>query len=243
MKEKIGGEKKTKMKKIGIITHAGTSVIAIALVLMILFGGGASAAQTSFSVAVADGTVRTEASITTTTYGGLPFDEIQYKRNVFAIRAAQFTMESVIDSGDGDVEVETNVNYMPPSDLKFIFLDEELKKSRVAEGDNESICYDASVGTRVIGHGLGFGSAAIVDDSNVAYAMNSVGYGSLNMQTYEQVLKGDVNGTFTESVSMDSFTVRNGIWNATAEFTSEITEYPALPDRSESLCRFVRVNP
>lgn len=222
--------------------HAGASVIAIAIVLTMFFSGVA-AAQTSFSVAVAEGTVRTEASVTTTTCGGLPFDEIQYKRDVFAIRAAQFTMESAIDSGDGDVEVETNVKYMPPNNLKFIFLDEELKKSRVAEGDNESICYDASVGTRVIGHGLGFESAAIVDDSNVAYAMDSVGYGSLSIQTYERILKGDVNGTFTESVSVDSFKVHNGIWNATAEFTSEITEYPALSARDEILCPFFKAKP
>ena len=219
-------------------------VIAIAMVLSIAFSGVALAAQTSFSVAVADGTVRTQASITTMTHGGLPYDEVQYNRDVFAIRASQFVMNSGIDSDNGGVVAETEMNYIPQSNLQFIFVDEGLKKSRIAEGENESLCYDASVQTRITGHGLGFASASIVDGSNIAYAMNSVGYdGSLRMQTGERILSGDVNGTYKETTTEDSFKVTKGLWNATMEFTSEIPDYPALPADEESLCAFWRKKP
>lgn len=212
------------------------SVVAIAMALLIAFSGIASAAQTSFSVAVAHGTVRTQASITSTTHGGLPYDEVQYNRDVFAIRANQFVMKSGIDSDDGGVVAETEMSYMPQSNLQFIFVDEGLKKSVIVKGENESLCYDASVQTRITGHGLGFASATIVDTSNVAYAMNSVGYGSLRMETSERILSGDANGTYTETTAVDSFKVSNGLWNATVEFTATIPEYPALPAEDKSLC-------
>jgi len=202
----------------------------------------ASAAQTSFSVAVQGGSVRTQASMMSTTYGDLPFDDARYNRDVFAVKADQFSMTSSLDS-DGGVEVLTTVNYIPASNLQVIFLDEELKKARVAEGDNDSICYTASAKTRITARGLGYESASIVDSSNVAFALNSVGIGKFSLQTREEIVTGDVNGTFTESVSVDGFSVRSGIWNATAEFTSEIIDYPAAPDREEMLCPFFKLKP
>lgn len=222
------------MKKIGII--------AIALVLTIAFSGVALAAQTSFSVAVQGGSVRTQTSMMSTTYGDLPFDDARYSRGVFAVKADQFSMTSSLDS-DGGVEALTTVNYMPGSNLPAIFVNEELKKARVAEGDNESLCYATSAKTRITARGLGYESAAIVDASNVAFALNSVGIGKFSLQTKEEVTTGDVNGTFTESVSVDGFSVRSGIWNATAEFGSEIIDYPAAPAREEMLCPFFKVKP
>ncbi len=219
------------------------SIVAIALSLTITFSGVALAAQTSFSVAVQDGSVRTQTSMMSTTYGDLPFDDARYNRGVFAVKADQFSMTSSLDT-DGGIEVLTTVNYMPASNLQMIFVNEELKKARVAEGDNESICYDASAKTRITAHGLGYESASIVDASNVAFALNSVGIGKFSLQTREEIVTGDVNGTFMELVSVDGFSVRSGLWNATAEFTGYIPDYPAGPeDGEEPLCPFFKSKP
>ena len=233
------GVKQTKVKKIiGVISVATTL-----LILSIAFYSVALAAQTSFSVAVQGGSVRTQASMTSTTYGDLPFDDLWFSRNVFAVKADQFSMISSLDS-DGGVEVLTTVNYIPGSNLQVIFVDEQLKKARIAEGDNESLCYAASAKTRITARGLGYESASIVDSSNVAFTLNSVGIGKFSLQTREEIETGDVNGTFTESISLDGFSVRSGIWNATAEFTGYIPDYPAGPeDGEEPLCPFFKVKP
>ena len=198
------------------------------------------AAQTSFSVAVQDGSVRTQASMMSTTYGDLPFDEVKYNRNIFAVKADQFSMTSSLDS-DGGVEALTTVNYMPASNLQVIFVDEQLKKARVAEGDNESLCYSASAKARITARGLGYESASIVDSSNVAFALNSVGIGRFSLATREEIVTGDVNGTFTESISLDGFSVHSGLWNATAEYTGYVPDYPAAAeDDRELMCPFFK---
>ena len=214
-------------------------VIAIAMVLTIAFSGVALAAQTSFSVAVQGGSVRTQASIMSTTYGDLPFDDVRFDRGVFAVKADQFSMTSSLDS-DGGVEAMTTIDYMSG---RVIFVNEKLKKARVAEGDNESLCYSTSAKTRITARGLGYESAAIVDSSNVAFVLNSVGIGRFSFDTREEIVSGDVNGTFTESISVDGFSVRSGLWNATAEFTSEIIDYPAALAREEMLCPFFKSKP
>ena len=230
---------KQEMKK----TTRLIGVIATAMVLSIAFSGVALAAQTTFSLAVQGGTVRTQSSQMTMTYGDLPFDEARYNRDIFAVHAEQFSMSSSLSTDCGEIEVQTSVNYIPPSGLKGIFLTEDFKKARVADGINESICYDASAKSRVTAHGLGYESAAIVDASNVAFTLNSVGIGKFSLQTQESTLTGDVNGTFTESLTTDSFKVCGGLWNASAEFTGEITAYPNLPERKDMLCPFFKANP
>ena len=218
-------------------------VTAIAMVLITAFSGVALAAQTAFSVAVQGGSVRTQTSMMSTTYGDLPFDEVRFDRGIFAVKADQFSMISSLNT-DGGVEALTTVNYMPVSNLQVIFVDEQLKKARVAEGDNESICYTASAKTRITARGLGYESASIVDASNVAFALNSVGIGKFSLQTKEEIVTGNVNGTFTELVSVDGFSVRSGIWNATAEYTGYIPDYPAGPeDGEEPLCPFFKSKP
>lgn len=216
----------------------------IGLILFLIFVVSlTAAAQTSFSVSVQGGSVRAQTDMMSTTYGDLPFDDVRFSRDVFAVKADQFSMTSSLDS-DGGVEALTTVNYMPASNLQVIFVDEQLKKARVAEGDNESICYDASAKTRITARGLGYESASIVDSSNVAFALNSVGIGKFSLQTREEIVTGDVNGTFTESVSIDGFSVRSGLWNATAEFTGYIPDYPAAAeDDREMLCPFPKSKP
>jgi len=218
-------------------------VIATAMVLSIAFSGVALAAQTSFSVTVTGGSVRTQSSQMSTTHGGLPFDETRYNRDILAVHAGQFAMSSSLDMDGGSIEAQTTVNYIPASNLKRVFLDEGLRKARVSEGDNESVCYGASAKTRITARNLGYESATVADPSNVAFAVNSVGVGKFSMQTQERILRGDVNKTFTNSRITDSFKVRSGIWNATAEFTSEIPDYPAAPAREETLCPFFKAKP
>lgn len=199
-----------------------------------------AAAQTSFSVAVQGGSVRAQTSMMSMTYGDLPFDDVRYSRGVFAVKADQFGMTSSLDS-DGGVEALTTVNYMSGP---VIFVNEKLKKARIAEGDNESLCYDALVKTRVTARGLGYETAGIVDSSNVAFALNSVGIGRFSFDTREEIVTGNVNGTYTESVSSDGFSVRSGLWNATAEFTGYIPDYPAGPEDGEKpLCPFFKSKP
>lgn len=234
----LGGETTKKMKQTTILW----GLIISSMLFLIFVVSLTAAAQTSFSVAVQGGSVRTQASIASTTYGDLPFDDVQFDRGVFAVKADQFTMTSSLDSDSG-VEALTTVNYMPGSNLPMIFVNEELKKARVAEGDNESLCYLAAAKIKIAARGLGYESASIVDSSNVALASNSVGKGKFSFQTREETTTGNVNGTFTKSISLDGFSVRSGIWNATAEMTGYIPDYPASPAREETLCPFFKQKP
>jgi len=232
--------KKTKMKKIGIVLAA----LVIVTGLSIAFSGVALAAQTSFSVAVVDGTVRTQSSHSIATHGALPYDIDEYSLDVYAVHSNTFGMEHSSDTDSG-VEAETSVSYTPASNLKLIFVDEELKKARVAEGDNKSLCYGANAETRITAQVLGYESAAISDSNNVAFALNVVGVGSLNIETMEKVGSGDSdvgesNSSWTESLTYEQLKVRGGMFNATAMFTSEVPEYPAMPDREDMLCPFFK---
>lgn len=222
-----------------LTTILGSMIIGSMLFLIFVISLTA-AAQTSFSVAVQDGSVRTQTNMMSTTYGDLPFDDMRYSRGVFAVKADRFSMTSSLDS-DGGVEALTTVDYMSGP---VIFVNEQLKKARIAEGDNESLCYDAAVKTRVTARGLGYETAGIVDSSNVAFALNSVGIGRFSFDTREEIMTGNVNGTYTESVSSDRFSVRSGLWNATAEFTGYIPDYPAGPEDGEKpLCPFFKSKP
>ena len=220
------------MKKIGII------VMAIAM-MGIMFTGVAMGAQTSFSVAVVDGTVRTQSSQTSTAHGDLPYEADKYSLDVFAVHSSQFAMTHSLDSDSG-VEAQTSLSYLPASNLKIIFVDEELKKARVAEGDNETLCYGANAKTRITAHMLGYESASISDTNNVAFALNAVGVGQLNVQMKEKVGLGNSSSAWTETVMSDQLKVRGGMFNASAMFTSEVPDYPAMPDREDTLCPFFK---
>ncbi len=219
---------------------AAIAIVATALVLSIAFSGVALAAQTSFSIAVNGGSVRTQSCQTTATYGDLPYDTESYNLDVFAVHANQFAMTHTLDSDYG-VEAETGLSYMPASNIKTIFLTEELKKARVAEGENESVCYGGEAKTRATAQMLGYESASIADASNVGFAMKAVGMGKLNVQMQEKIATGNENSTWTESVTYDALNIRSGLFNASAVFTSEVPEYPpAAPPRECVLCPFFK---
>ena len=220
------------MKKIGIVLAA--------LVIATLLVGTASAAQTSFSVAVNDGTVRVQTSFMSTTEGDVPpYDESGYDFSLFAIHADQFRMTRAVNTDEGVVEVETGVGYSPAVyGLKRIFMDEKVTTARVAEGDNASICCDSSAGTRVNAYFLNYESVAVSENNRVLFAVNSAGAGKIDVLTTENKLVGNVNGTWTEAYSSDRLSV-NGLWNVSAEFMSESCDYPALaPEKKDSLCLF-----
>ena len=217
----------------------GTILVAAIVTVAIMFSGVAMGAQTSFSVAVVDGTVRTQASQSTTTHGDLPYEADKYSLDVFAVHSNQFAMTHSLDSDSG-VEAQTSLSYLPASNLKIIFVDEELKKARVGEGDNETLCYGASAKTRITAHMLGYESASISDSNNVAFALNAVGVGQLNVQMKEKVGLGNSSSAWTETVMSDQLKVRGGMFNASAMFTSEVPDYPAMPDREDMLCPFFK---
>ena len=216
------------------------SVVAIAMIFMIAFSGVALAAQTSFSVAVNDGTARVQTSFKSTTEGDVPpYDESGYNFNLFAIHADQFRMTHMVNTDEGVVEVENGVGYSPAVyGLKRIFMDEKVTTARVAEGDNASICCDSSAETRVNAYVLNYESVAVSENNRVLFAVNSAGVGTVNVMTTENKMIGDVNGTWQNSRSNDRLTV-NGLWNVSAEFMSESCDYPALaPEIKDTLCLF-----
>ena len=220
------------MKKIGIVLAA--------LVIATLLVGTASAAQTSFSVAVNDGTVRVQTSFMSTTEGDVPpYDESGYDFSLFAIHADQFRMTRAVNTDEGVVEVETGVGYSPAVyGLKRIFMDEKVTTARVAEGDNASICCDSSAETRVNAYFLNYESVAVSENNRVLFAVNSAGAGKVDVLTTENKLVGNVNGTWTAAYSSDRLSV-NGLWNVSAEFMSESCDYPALvPETKQILCPF-----
>ena len=216
------------------------SVVAIAMIFMIAFSGVALAAQTSFSVAVNDGTARVQTSFKSTTEGDVPpYDESGYNFNLFAIHADQFRMTHMVNTDEGVVEVENGVGYSPAVyGLKRIFMDEKVMTARVAEGDNASICCDSSAETGVNAYFLNYESVAVSENNRVLFAVNSAGAGKMDVLTTENKLVGDVNGTWTEAYSSDRLSV-NGLWNVSAEFMSESCDYPALaPEKKDILCPF-----
>ena len=216
----------------------GTILVAIVTV-GIMFSGVAMGAQTSFSVAVVDGTVRVDSMHSTELLGDLPYEIDKYDLDVYAVHSDQFAMTHSSDSDSG-VEAETSLVYLPASNLKVIFVDEELKKARVGEGGNNTLCYVASAKTRVTARMLNYESAAISDDNNVAFAVNTAGIGSLKVATLEKVGLGNSSGSWTESLTSEQLKVRGGMFNVSAMFTSEVPDYPALPDREDMMCPFFK---
>jgi len=220
------------MKKIGIVLAA--------LVIATLLVGTASAAQTSFSVAVNDGTARVQTSFRSNTEGDVPpYDETGYDFNVFAIHADQFRMTHTVNTDDGIVEAEHGIGYSPAVyGLKRIFMDEKVTTARVAKGDNASVCCDSSAETRVNAYFLNYESVAVSENNQVLFAVNSAGAGKMDVLTTENKLIGDVNGTWTEAYSNDKLSV-NGLWNVSAEFMSDECDRPPLaPEIKDILCPF-----
>jgi hypothetical protein len=220
------------MKKIGIVL--------VALVIATFMVGTASAAQTSFSVAVNDGTARVQTSFTSTTEGDVPpYDETGYGFNLFAIHADQFQMTHMVNTDEG-VEVENGVGYSPAIyGLKRIFMDEKITTARVAEGDNASICCDSSAETRVNAYVLNYESVSASNNNQLLFAVNSAGVGNVNVLTTENRLIGNQNGTWSATYESDRMSVSNGVYNLSAEFMSEGCDYPALaPEKKDILCPF-----
>jgi hypothetical protein len=221
------------MKKIGIILAA--------LVIAIFMVGIASAAQTSFELTVNDGTARMQSSLRSASNEAIPYDATQYDYNAIGVHAAGIQMTHSADFEDGYTEVENSILYFPASGLKMVFVDENIQRAKIAEGaDNASLCYDASAGSRVNANFLQYESAAIVTDSDMVYGVNSAGTGRIAVQTAEYLQQGNATGNWISSTSMDSVSVRGGMFNLTAQFTSAIPESPPMVELPENLlCPFM----
>lgn len=212
-------------------------VIASLLVVAMMFSGVAIAAQSSYSVAVVGGSVRTQSMQSITTNGDLPYEADSYDLDVYALNAKQFSMTHSLDS-DGGVEAQTSLYYMPGSNLKFVHVYEQLSKDRVGEGDNESLCYGADAKVRLTAQMLQYETASIADANNVAFGLNAVGMGAMSVSMEERLGSGNSSSTWTESATMESFKVRGGMFNATAMLTGEVPDFPAAEERADLLCPF-----
>ena len=230
-KRRLGGEKKN-MKSILI-------AIASLLIVAMMFSGVAIAAQSSYSVAVVDGSVRTQSMQSIMTNGDLPYEADKYDLDVYALNAKQFSMTHSLDS-DGGVEAQTSLYYMPGSNLQFVHVYEQLSKDRIGEGENESLCYSGDAKVRLTAQMLQYETASIADVNNVAFGLNAIGKGAMSVSMEERLGSGDSNSTWTESVTLESFKVRGGIFNATAMFTGEVPDLPAAEDEADSLCQFFK---
>lgn len=214
-------------------------VLASLFIVAMMFSGVAIAAQSSYSVAVAGGTVRTQSMQSITTNGDLPYEADLYDLDVYALKADHFAMTHSMDSDSG-VEAETSLMYLPSSNLKLIFVDEQLRKDRIGEGDKESLCYGADAKVRISAQALQYESASIADANNVAFGLNAAGLGAMSVSMEERLGSGNASSTWTESLTVEKFKVRGGAFNATAMFAGEVPDLPAAEDRAETLCPFFK---
>ena len=212
------------------------------MVLTIAFSGVALAAQTSFVLTVNDGTARMQSSLRSTSNDAIPYDATRYDYNAIAVHASGVQMTHDADFDAGYVEVENSILYYPASGLKVVFVDEKIQRAKIAEGaDNASLCYDASAGSRINAKFLQYESATIVTDTDMVYGVNSMGTGRIAVQTAEYLQQGDVNGNWTSSRTMDSVSVRGGMFNLSAQFDSAIPEAPPAGEMpGNMLCPFYR---
>lgn len=226
---------KTKQK---MKTNRLLGVIATTMVIAILFSGTALAAQTSYAVIVNDGTARMESSFRSNSNEAIPYDLTRYDYNAIAVHADGVQMTHDADLEAGYMEVENTIQFWG---LR-VFVDEKTQRVKIAEGaDNASLCYDASAGSRVNAKFLQYESAAIVTDSDMVYGVNSIGTGRIAVQTAEYLQQGNTTGNWTSSRSMDSVSVRGGMFNLTAQFTSAIPESPPMSEMPENLlCAFYK---
>ena len=214
-------------------------VIASLFVIAMMFSGSAMAAQSSYSVAVAGGSVRTQSMQSIMSNGDLPYEADSYNLDVYALNAEQFSMSHSLDS-DGGVEAQTSLFYMPGGNLKFVYVDEQLSKDRVGEGENETLCYGADAKVRLTAQMLQYETASITDVNNVAFGLNAVGMGAMSVSMGERLGSGNATTTWTESTTLESFKVRGGVFNATAMFSGEVPDLPAAEDIGERLCPFFK---
>lgn len=214
-------------------------VIASLFVIAMMFSGSAMAAQSSYSVVVEGGSIRTQSTQSITTNGDLPYEADSYNLDVYALNAEQFSMVHSLDS-DGGVEAQTSLYYMPGGNLKFVHVNEELSKDRVGEGENESLCYGADAKVRLTAQMLQYETASITDVNNVAFGINAIGMGTMSVSMEERLGSGNATTTWTESETLESFKVRGGMFNATAMFSGEVPDLPAAEDIGERLCPFFK---
>ena len=215
------------------------SVVAIAMALLIAFSSVALAAQTSYAVTVNGGSARMQSSLVSTSNEAVPYDATRYNYNAIAIDAAGVQMTHDADFEEGYLEVENSMLYFG-NDLKVAFVNENVQRAKVAEGaDNASLCYDAKAGSRINAKMLDYMSASIVTDSDMVFGVNSIGTGKIAVQTAEYLQQGNATGNWISSMSMDSVSVRGGMFNLSAEFNSIIPEAPPMGDMPErGMCPF-----
>jgi hypothetical protein len=223
-------------------TNRFLGVIATAMVIATLFSGVALAAQTSFELTANSGTARMQSSLRSASNEAIPYDATQYDYNAIAVHANGVQMTHDADFDVGYVEVENSILYYPASGLKVIFVDENIQRAKIAEGaDNATLCYDANAGSRVNAKSLQYESAAIVTDSDMVYGVNSVGTGRIAVQTAEYLQQGNATGAWISSRSMDSVSVRGGMFDLAAQFNSVIPEAPPMSEMPENmLCAFYK---
>ena len=217
------------------------AIIAIAMVLSIAFSGVALAAQTSFDCIVNEGTVRVQTSFQSTTEGDLPpYDEAGYNLNAWGLQGKSAISHSF--STDEGVEVVNSIEYRPTGfGLTRIFVDEGASTARVAKGDNSSICCDSSTATRVNANALDYASATAVGNNDLLFSMKSAGIGSINIQTEENKLVGNQNGSWTKTQTKDRLSINQGYYNLSLDYMSVGCDYPAMgPEKKELLCPFYK---
>jgi len=212
-------------------------VIATAMVLSIALSGVALAAETSFSAAVNDGTLRVETSLRSTTEGDTsPYDETGYNFRVITMHGnSEATRMFNTDNG---VDAQTHFRYIPTNGLKKAFIEEEVKTARVAEGDNSTICCDSFAKTRFLTSAVNYESAAFSEDNNLLLAMNAAGYGRGMIEIEENKQLGNENSTWQNTQTKDRLAV-SGAWDISVEVVSEGCLYPPMGiPQKDMLCPF-----
>lgn len=220
--------------------------LAVIAIFMLFVGGGASAAQTSLDLTVS-GNAFVGDTYKLATHSGLPYELESYSMATVLIGVHKADYTHSLDTTDS-VEAETSLVASESNGGAMVMVDENVHRTVIGDSvalDNNatySRCYSAGAGYNTQAQYLDFKSATLVTDTDLAYAVESSGLGSMCFVSDEYVAAGDigVNGTWMSSYAKDNVRAK-GIFDFTANYNSDNSDYPAAFEEEEDekgLCPF-----
>lgn len=225
------------------IQTTGILIIAIAMAGILLFGGGAAGAETSYDLTVS-GNAFTDVDYKLATHSGLPYESESYSHNVF-MHDVNAAYAQKLDAGFG-IEAETTIVGDAKHGLSLVFVDESVSRhvigdSQVSENVTHTASHFGMAGYSTQSNSLNFESAALVSDSDIAYGVDATGSGAMRYVTEEYVASGDTNSSWSTTLFEEDVRAV-GEYTFAGAFYSGIDDFPAAFEEEEvaedRLCPF-----
>lgn len=235
--------KKENMKSIAIVL----AVLAIATFMV----GTMAAMETSFNL-VAEGEVFIDEKYRSETQNGLPYAAGAYDHSAFIVGAYDLDYTHALNVGES-IETETSLKYVGSEDemISQLLLEESFKKTIIAsslgvDNSSDTRSYSSGVGFNALATYMDFESATVVSDTEMAYAVDTKGMGSMQYISAEYEASGDTNGTWVIR-AFDEDARAHGTWLFEGETVNEAENFPATfedlveeeeEEADERLCPF-----